>query len=191
MTVFASAGFFLALAAAIFSCKSSTSKQADHDSTTTWASAPTPTTQPIGSHWVTDKQLRSLMAELSKKNPNWPSNMPQEPESLTKPKDEDFDQMARAANSLMLAAEQLPKVAEKLQMNEADREGFLAQARVLRDQAGRLRDAAKKHNIEQMQNNMHWLNSTCLSCHSRYRDFSGQLDSTRASASSGSNTRTQ
>lgn len=142
-----------------------------------------PTTQPITAHWVQDQRLREVMAELSKKNPNWPAGIPQDPESQQLPKDESFDEVAQLANSLMLSAERIPEVASKIKMNEADREGFLAQARVLRDQAKRLRESARHHKIEQMQQDMAWLNSTCLSCHSRYRDFSGQLDSTRVSIS--------
>jgi hypothetical protein len=162
------------------SCKSSEKNGTASQSGT--ADAKT-TTGTITSHWVQDKRLREVMAELSKKNPNWPAGIPQEPESQQLPKNEDFDEVAQLANSLMLSAERIPDVASKIKMNEADREGFLAQARVLREQAKRLRDSARHHKIEQMQENMAWLNSTCLSCHSRYRDFSGQLDSTRVSIS--------
>jgi hypothetical protein len=161
----------------IVSCKSGSTNAPERSTSST--KAPAPTTRPT-SHWVQDKRLRTLMAELSKRNPNWPASMPQEPESPQKARDEDFNEVAREANGLMLAAEKLPDLTASLKMNEADREGFLAQARVLHDQARRLRDAARQRNVEQMQQDMIWLNSTCLSCHSRYRDFSGQLDSTRA-----------
>ena len=61
-------------------------------------------------------------------------------------------------------------------MNDADRAGFEAEALTLRAQALRLRDAASGHKVEQMQRVLDGINSTCISCHSRYRDFSGQLD---------------
>jgi cytochrome c556 len=67
-----------------------------------------------------------------------------------------------------------------------DRGGFLAEAKVLHDQAQRLAVAARLHRIEQMQLHMTSINSTCISCHSRYRDFSGQLDSSYAVSSMGS-----
>ena len=167
-------GVSIFAAAALLSCKSGASD-------TTRTASPAPTTQPMARHWVQDKRLREVMAQISQKNPNWPAGIPQEPESQQLPKPEAFDEVAELANSLMLSAEQIPKVTANVKMNEADRDGFLAQARVLRDQAKRLRDSARHHKIEQMQEDMAWLNSTCLSCHSRYRDFSGQLDSTRVS----------
>ncbi len=91
--------------------------------------------------------------------------------------------MATLADALMRAADQLPEVAGKIKMNEADRRGFLAEAQVLREQAERLRDAARQRRIEQMQIHMASLNSTCISCHSRYRDFAGQLHTPQASNS--------
>lgn len=175
------AASLILLAGTVESCTSHSRSQTSATNTTTTSNAARPTTEPINSHWVQDKHLRELMAELSKRNPSWPASMPDEPEAIPKSREEDFEAVAREANGLMLAAEKFPSVAENIKMNEADREGFLAQARVLGEQARRLRDAARQRRLDQMQEQMVWLNSTCLSCHSRYRDFSGQLDSTRAS----------
>lgn len=150
--------------------------------TTPQATSPAarPTSQPMNAHWVQDQRLRLVMAELAKRNPNWPKSIPQEPESPAKGKPEDFAEVAALSESLMQAADRLPDVAGGIKMGEADRRGFLAEAQVLHDQAERLRDAARQQLIEQMQIQMTSINSTCISCHSRYRDFSGQLNGPRA-----------
>jgi hypothetical protein len=121
------------------------------------------------------------MAELSKRNPIWPAGLPQEPEdpaAATQPNQ--FEEIAALANSLGEAADHLPGVAGRIAMSAADRAGFLAEARTLREQAAELQAAANRRSIEQMQRTMEGINSTCISCHSRYRDFSGQLNRTQA-----------
>ena len=57
-------------------------------------------------HWMGDQRLRTLMAELKKRNPAWPSGLPQEPESpaaATQPYE--FDEIAVLANQLADAAD--------------------------------------------------------------------------------------
>jgi hypothetical protein len=142
-----------------------------------------PATEPLGGHWVHNQRLRAVMAELSKRNPDWPASVPQEPEDAKAGKPKAFEDVAAHATALMVAADRLPDIASKLKMNEADRRGFLAEAQVLHDQAERLRTASGQGRIERMQIDMESINSTCISCHSRYRDFSGQLDRTQASLS--------
>jgi cytochrome c556 len=66
-------------------------------------------------------------------------------------------------------------------MQEADRAGFTAEAHTLRDQANRLRDAARQQRLPQMRRDLDSIHATCLSCHNRYRDFSGQLNTTQTS----------
>lgn len=135
-------------------------------------------------HSIQDKRLRALMAELLKRNPAWPAGVPQEPESpaaATQPYQ--FDEIAVLANQLADAADHIPGVTEHLTMSDADRAGFLAAARTLHEQATQLQAAANRRSIEQMQRQMDGVNATCISCHSRYRDFSGNYFQPQASAS--------
>jgi cytochrome c' len=143
-----------------------------------------PASGQIGAHWIQDQHLRLVMAQLSSRNPSWPAGIPQEPESPGQGQPAQFDEVALLAAALGNAADQLPEVAGRIKMTEADRRGFLAEAQTLRDQASGLQHAAEQRRIEQMQTQMELINSTCISCHSRYRDFSGQLNAPRASASS-------
>ena len=144
--------------------------------------ASAPASQPIGGHWIQDQRLRLLMAELSKQNPTWPAGLPQEPEgpaATTRPYQ--FDEIAVLANALGEAADRLPNVTGRIPKSQTDRAGFLAQARTLHEQAAQLQAAANRRSIEQMQRQMDGINASCISCHSRYRDFSGPLNRTQAS----------
>jgi hypothetical protein len=117
-----------------------------------------------------------------KRNPTWPAGLPQEPEApaaATQPGQ--FEEIAVLANALVGAADELPAATGHIAMSKADRAGFLAQARTLREQAASLQAAANRRSIEQMQREMDGINATCIACHSRYRDFSGQLNRTQAS----------
>ncbi len=145
---------------------------------------PRAASQPLGAHWIQDQRLRTVMSELSKRNPNWPAGLAQDPETPGEAKPSQFNEVASLAGTLASAADRLPELAGVIKMSEADRRGFLAEAHTLRDQAVRLQDAAHERRTEQMQLQMDLINSTCISCHSRYRDFSGQLNTPKASASS-------
>ena len=45
-----------------------------------------------------------------------------------------------------------------------------------------LEAAAKEHKVEGMQRAFDGINASCIGCHSRFRDFAGQLDFGRAAA---------
>jgi hypothetical protein len=164
----------IASAAAFFSCTPGHDQPA---APLTPLDMPPPTTQALGAHWIHNQALKQVMAQLYANNPSWPSGMPQDPESAKVGSAADYDKIESLADELALSADQLPTVAEKLTMNEADRAGFLAEANVLHEQARRLSEAARSHHVEQMQRHMTAISYSCISCHSRYRDFSGQLDS--------------
>jgi hypothetical protein len=82
---------------------------------------------------------------------------------------------AKLADGLAAAAERIPSSVTTASMSEADRAGFQAEADTLRDQALRLGQAARTNQVEHMQESLDAISATCISCHSRYRDFSGQL----------------
>ena len=66
-------------------------------------------------------------------------------------------------------------------MSVADRGGFNAEAQTLHDQATALRNAARANQVEPLQGMLDGINSTCIACHSRYRDISGDLNTHNAS----------
>jgi cytochrome c556 len=131
----------------------------------------------MGHHWVQNQQLQALMKSVNAKTQaNWPRHVPQDPED---PQSANPDaQMANAAilaDSLADAAVQIPASVTTSKMSDADSAGFQAEANTLHRQAVRLGQSARAKNVEQMQMSLDAISDTCISCHSRYRDFSGQL----------------
>jgi hypothetical protein len=128
-------------------------------------------------HWVQGAQLRTLMKDVSSKaQRNWPNNLPQDPEDQRAFNSRDAMGAARLADGLAAAAVRIPEAVTNANMSEADRAGFQAEADTLRDQALRLGQAARANRGEEMQASLDAINATCVSCHSRYREFSGQLN---------------
>jgi phage-related protein len=116
------------------------------------------------------------MKDLSAKTQrNWPKDLPQDPEDQQSRRSRDTMGAAKLADGLAAGAERIPASVTTATMSEADRAGFQAEADTLRDQALRLGQAARTNQVEQMQESLDAISATCISCHSRYRDFSGQL----------------
>jgi hypothetical protein len=150
----------------------------------TAATAPGKAPEKLGAHWVQNTQLRALMKEMSERSQaHAPRNLPQDPEDpASKSPDAAFKQAAMLADALAGAAVRIPASISNVQMADADRRAFEAEATMLRDQAYTLRQHANAKRLEQMQRSLDAINSTCISCHSRFRDFAGQLDVQRVTA---------
>jgi hypothetical protein len=134
-------------------------------------------------HWVQDQRLRTVMAELSlRTRDSWPRDVPQDPEEPAQPREETFRAAASLADALASAAGRIPKAVEHRPMSDTDRHGFASEAARLRDSATDLKAAAEQRRIEPMQRALDQINSSCIACHSRYRDFAGELDTRRAIA---------
>ena len=135
-------------------------------------------------HGLQDDQLRALMKLIAARTQqDWPENVPRPLD------DQQTGELARAIESarklsagLAPAAERIPMSVERLPMSDADRAGFNAEAGILRDQAMRLGDAARARDTVEIQKLLDGISSTCISCHSRYRDIAGQLDLQLAAA---------
>jgi cytochrome c556 len=165
------------------SCNGSAHEKSDTqrtDAPTTVAPTPNSSQQ----HWVQNKQLSELMKTISARM------LADAPDELSRPRSdqrpEELDRAIKAtaklARGLADSAERIPAQVESVKMNEADRAGFLAEAKTLRKQALELGKAADARNTDDMQSKLNAISSTCISCHSRYRDFAGVLDTQRASA---------
>jgi hypothetical protein len=83
---------------------------------------------------------------------------------------------ATTADDLAQTALRIPAAVDGKSLSEADRAGFVAQARTLHDQALRLRGEAERLRVEQMQRTTEAITATCIACHGRYRDVAGNLD---------------
>jgi hypothetical protein len=140
--------------------------------------------RPAPQHWVQNDQLRAVMGELSlRTRESWPKDLPEDPEA-SRPWDRGraFGDAARLAEGLAEAADRIPLSVRDAPMSADDRRGFVAEARRLRESALQLRAAAGGRRLEPMQRSLDQINSACIACHSRYRDFAGELNTRKASA---------
>ena len=143
------------------------------------AAAPEPGMR--GQHWVQDKRLRGVMAELARQTQQWPAGVPDDPEApLTDDVAETFRQAELLADGLARAAKDIPRSVADREMSDDVRRGFDAEARRLRGHAVQLKEAARGRKVERMQRSLDGISSSCISCHSQYRDFTGELDTRRA-----------
>jgi len=140
----------------------------------------------VGEHWVQNERLRDVMRQISDHAARWPAGVPDDPEASSRQAreeaDEAFRDAASLADGLATAAGRIPRSVADHPMSAEDRSGFNAEAARLRDEALRLRKAARARRVEPMQRSLDAISSTCISCHSRYRDFTGELEPRKASA---------
>ena len=152
------------------------------------ANRPTTPSEPgaPAKHWVQNQQLRDLMKSISAKMlSDWPDEHAR-PRSDRDPEqvEEAFQAAVKLAEGLEASAEGIPASVEHMSMSAASRAGFNAEADMLRRQAIGLGEAARARRADQMQQSLDAISATCISCHSRYRDFAGELDTQRAGGGS-------
>jgi cytochrome c556 len=128
------------------------------------------------SHGPTGEKLRETMHKIAENTFNSPtSQLPSDPESPKTPDTAVFEQAATLAAGLADAAGEIPARARDRELSAANREIFNAEAATLQSQARELQQAANEHKVEQMQRSFDRINSTCIACHSRFREFTGDI----------------
>jgi cytochrome c556 len=133
-----------------------------------------------GDHWVQSEKLRAVMHQISRHAERWPIEAPaqgRDPASQEQQAEADdaFRDAAALAEGLAESAKRIPRSVADHPMSEEDRSGFNAEAARLNDQALRLRRAARRRQVEPMQQSLAAVSATCVSCHTHYRDFTGEL----------------
>lgn len=129
-------------------------------------------------HWVQSDQLQRVMQQLgSSSATQWPSTLPDDPEVAVNERDrnEAFRNGAELAASLAQAAARIPDSVTHLALSQADRDAFIATANTLKDQSQQLGRAARSHRVEDMQKLLEGTRATCISCHTCFKDISGDL----------------
>lgn len=108
---------------------------------------------------------------------HWPENLPDDPEVVTSPEEREgaLHNARELAASLGQAARQIPAITSRHNMSQADRHSFQSAAAFLEDQANRLGRAARRGNIEEMQGLLDSIRASCISCHTRFKDVSGEI----------------
>ena len=134
-------------------------------------------------HASDGRQLREVMHDLAERTAFAPTNeLPADPESNKAADPRVFAEVEALAGGLAAAAARIAPAAEGVKLFHEDRAAFEAEAATLRRHAQDLGAAAGSHNVERMQRTFDRINASCIGCHSRFRDFAGQLDFQRASA---------
>ncbi|NOT00345.1 MAG: cytochrome c [Phycisphaerales bacterium] len=131
---------------------------------------------PAERHWVHDARIRRIMADLERqRSTSWPQEIQPEQAEIGKDVDPALDDVVGAADELTAAAAQIPEAVARVEMNEADRRAFQAQVETLADQAKRLRTAAANRDVAAIRSTLTNIETTCVSCHERFRDVSGPI----------------
>jgi cytochrome c556 len=161
-----------ALALAVISC--------DHHNQ---PAPPSPAATSPQKHWVQSERLAKVMEQLSGLRGAFPRGLPDDPESPAgREARRSLAEAAAVADALAETAKRIPAAVEGKPMSPADRRGFISEATRLHDQSIALRDAARANHVEPLQELLDNVNSTCISCHSRFRDLTGELNTHKAAA---------
>lgn len=129
-------------------------------------------------HWIQNDDLYAVMKRLGAKTAdNWPSTLPDDPEVAVTPemRERAFREGAALATALADSSREIPRSVATVPMSEADRTTFAGIANGLSDQARLLGQAARGRNVEGMQRHLDSVRSSCMSCHTRFKDISGEL----------------
>jgi hypothetical protein len=173
----------LAVCAGSPSCRPSDPGRRDDDGAVSTADA-----RGGGDHWVQDEQLRAVMRQVSRHAERWPAAVPEDGSAQGRAQsreaqaeaDDAFRDAVALADGLAEAARRIPRSVADHPMSREDRSGFNAEAGRLREQALRLRRAARARQVEPMQQALSGIGAACVSCHSHYRDFTGELGDRRS-----------
>jgi cytochrome c556 len=127
-------------------------------------------------HWVQDEQLRKAMGTLADRTRYVPDNLPDDPEDpAVKKANEAFTESIQLGEALARTAEQIPGLVAHVQMPDDVRRDFAAAAANLKTQALGLKQAAERRQVERMQIQLSNITGACTLCHTRFRDFTGDL----------------
>lgn len=128
-------------------------------------------------HWIYEEDLRAVMREIERSSRDVSGASDRELTASRPVRDVqyDFAAAAKIAGRLAASADALPQTVEGINLGPGDRAAFLEQAAALRDQAMNLGNAARGRRLSEMWKHLDAVTATCVSCHTRFRDFTGEL----------------
>jgi hypothetical protein len=142
---------------------------------------PAPATKPADvptEHWIQSDELQVVMRKLNAAaSTHWPSRLADDSETpISADEREDaFRRAAQLATALSESARQISDAVRDRNLSDADRMAFAGKAQSLSDQAWKLGQAARRRQLEEMQLLLDTTIATCVSCHTRFKDISGDL----------------
>lgn len=135
--------------------------------------------EPAARHAIHTAELERVMDEIDRyRRHRWPQEVEAELQSAKLAQSQRaFTRAGELTDSLATAATQITTALEGVELSEADRRAFLAKVDVFEDQISRLRRAVSEYDAERMNQVLREIDTTCTSCHERFRDVSGPLGS--------------
>ena len=129
-------------------------------------------------HWVHDARLRGIMEDLDRELlKSWPQEVESEYAKVDVRRHEDrLDEARELADALADAAGSISSAVADIEMTAIDRRNFVSQAATLRDQAGRLSEAASARDPDAMRYALNAISETCNACHQQFRDIAGPIE---------------
>jgi cytochrome c556 len=115
-------------------------------------------------HGVNNDRLRELMGDIDRLSKQGDYAYPLE---LRQRQNESIEVSAAMERSVA----ELPRVADKLQLTDAERETFLKMAAKLEKQVKQFNQASQNRNLDEMRTAMDLMMVTCNSCHSAFRQM--------------------
>lgn len=142
------------------------------------------TNSPASGHWVYSAELRAIMAELDRKaRTAWPQEMSggeYSGEGMTSEERAGLlERMSPLATELAAAARRIPDVIRDTKITPSDRSAIAALAATLGEQADDLKTRIRENSLDEARRVLRDINTTCMSCHDRFRDLCGPMDDTR------------
>jgi len=134
--------------------------------------------KPAARHAVHSAELERVMERIETfRRHSWPQEVEPELESAKLARSRRaFARAAELSESLAAAAKQVSGAITSVELGQADRRAFLAKVEVFAEQVDRLRQAVADHDAERMRRMLRAIDTTCTSCHERFRDVSGPMD---------------
>jgi len=135
---------------------------------------PTHADQPEA-HWVHSQGLQEIMRDLDRESRAlWPQEIEEsESDAMTAGAQHAFIRASLLASRLATASERIPDAVSDVDMPEADRRAFQAQVDTLAEQARRIEASSRDRDLPRLRRQLTHLESTCQSCHQRFRDYAG------------------
>lgn len=124
-----------------------------------------PVSQDASSHAVHNRELKSVMLELSLSTT---SHLPQELEAEKETRLRRAT-LVQALQRMESSVGEIPKVLEGVSLSEADRQDFLDRVNRFRQDIQQLSEDANQLDGVAMEEKFHGLQLHCAGCHSRYR----------------------
>lgn len=132
--------------------------------------------EPSEAHWVHSQGLQDIMRELDRESRAlWPQEIDDtDADAMSSSAQHAFIRASLLASRLASASQGIPTVVADMDMPEADRRAFQAQVDTLAEQARRVEASSRDRDLPRLRRQLTHLETTCQSCHQRFRDYAGE-----------------